>query len=192
VPIDVKASGVDFLACSSFKWLMGDFGYGFLYVRPDLLAKLKRSEFGYHQVKTLAYHAFPGDPPGQALFEAAPETAAARGYFEVGSLGTAAEIAVAVSLENLLAIGVGAIQRARQPLMDRLYQRLSARYQPLTPKASRSPIVAFALPKASEVLRPKIQAANLNIQLYRNRFRISPSIYNTMADVDRVIEVLTA
>lgn len=29
-PFDVKASGVDFAACSSFKWLMGDFGLGFL------------------------------------------------------------------------------------------------------------------------------------------------------------------
>jgi hypothetical protein len=24
VPVDVRASGVDFLACSSYKWLMGD------------------------------------------------------------------------------------------------------------------------------------------------------------------------
>lgn len=29
-PIDVRASDVDFCACSSFKWLMGDFGLGFL------------------------------------------------------------------------------------------------------------------------------------------------------------------
>ncbi len=36
-PIDVRASGVDFCACSSFKWLMGDFGAGFLYAREDLL-----------------------------------------------------------------------------------------------------------------------------------------------------------
>ena len=36
-PIDVKATGVDFCACSSFKWLMGDFGLGFLYAREDLL-----------------------------------------------------------------------------------------------------------------------------------------------------------
>ena len=36
-PIDVRASGVDFCACSSFKWLMGDFGLGFLYVREALL-----------------------------------------------------------------------------------------------------------------------------------------------------------
>ena len=28
MPIDVRASGVDFCACSSFKWLMADFGLG--------------------------------------------------------------------------------------------------------------------------------------------------------------------
>jgi kynureninase len=39
-PIDVKAMGVDFAACSSFKWLMGDFGLGFLYVREDLLDRV--------------------------------------------------------------------------------------------------------------------------------------------------------
>src|SRR5262245_54306556 len=37
VPIDVRASGVDFAACATYKWLMGDFGLGFFYVREDLL-----------------------------------------------------------------------------------------------------------------------------------------------------------
>ncbi|MCY3673120.1 MAG: aminotransferase class V-fold PLP-dependent enzyme [Alphaproteobacteria bacterium] len=36
VPIDVQASGVDFLACPSFKWLHGTLGAGFLYVKPGL------------------------------------------------------------------------------------------------------------------------------------------------------------
>src|SRR5262245_43953930 len=48
-PIDVKATGVDFCACSSFKWLMGDFGLGFLYAREDLLGKVvRRSQYGYY------------------------------------------------------------------------------------------------------------------------------------------------
>jgi cysteine sulfinate desulfinase/cysteine desulfurase-like protein len=38
-PIDVKAMGLDFCACSSFKWLMGNFGLGFLYAREDLLER---------------------------------------------------------------------------------------------------------------------------------------------------------
>ena len=29
VPIDVKAAGVDFAACGTYKWLMGDFGFAF-------------------------------------------------------------------------------------------------------------------------------------------------------------------
>jgi selenocysteine lyase/cysteine desulfurase len=192
VPIDVKACGVDFLACSSFKWLQGDFGVGFLYVRGDLLPRLKRPEYGYHQPKTLAYHAFPGDPPGEVLFEAAPETAQARGYFEVGSLSQPAEVAVSVSLRNLIAMDVATIQRNRQPLMDRLYDKLSPHYQPMTPKGSRSSIVAFSLIGAYEKLHPRMQEARINIQLYRNRFRVSPSIYNTPEDIDRLIAVLTA
>jgi selenocysteine lyase/cysteine desulfurase len=41
-PIDVKAMGLDFCACSSFKLLMGDFGLGFLYAREDLLERAIR------------------------------------------------------------------------------------------------------------------------------------------------------
>lgn len=192
VPIDVKDSGVDFLACSSFKWLMGDFGYGFLYARADVLPTLRRNEYGYHQPKTLAYHALPGDPPGAALFEAAPDDATAAGYFEVGSLGTAAQIAVAVSLSTILGTGVDAIQAARQPLIERLRHGLSEHYASLTPPDSRSGIIAFALPGAPHLIGPRLQAAGVNIQVYENRFRVSPSVYNTSADVETLIEVLTA
>lgn len=192
VPIDVRASGVDFLSCSTFKWLMGDFGYGFLYVRRDLLPKLKRTQFGYHQPRSLAYHAFPGDPPGRVLFEAEPENGTAAGLFEVGSLSEAGEVAVGVSLDNLLALGVAEIQAARQPLMDRLRERLSARYQPLTPPGTRSGIIAFVCLGAAGKLRPAVREAGINIQLYENRFRISPSLFNTMAEVDRVCDVLLA
>lgn len=192
VPIDVRASGVDFLSCSSFKWLMGDFGYGFLYVRADLLPKLKRDELGYQQIKSLAYHAFPGDPPGDRLFEAEPDDATAGGYFRVGTTSEAAEVAVGVSLGNILATGVERIQRERQPLIERLRAGLSGRYRPLTPPDSRSSIIAFECPGAAERLRPQIRDAQVNVQLYRNRFRISPSIFNTPAEVERVIDVLTA
>jgi len=47
VPVDVRASGVDFLACSSYKWLMGDMGLGFLYVRGDRLDRLERTQYGF-------------------------------------------------------------------------------------------------------------------------------------------------
>ena len=36
VPIDVQAMGIDFAACSTFKWLMGVKGFAFMYMREDL------------------------------------------------------------------------------------------------------------------------------------------------------------
>ena len=50
VPIDVQESGIDFCASASYKWLMGDFGLGFFYVRPELLDKvLPRVQYGWRQ-----------------------------------------------------------------------------------------------------------------------------------------------
>jgi len=192
VPIDVRASGVDFLACSTFKWLMGDFGCGYLYVRSDLLPKVQRAEYGYHQPASLAYHAFPGDPPGGRLFEARPDDATAAGFFEVGSIAFAAEAGMMVSLKNILAMGVENIQSHRLPFMNKLSSALAGHgYKSMTPPGSTSPIITFALPRADKLLGQKLIEAKINIQLYENRFRISPSIYNTELDIDKVIAVLT-
>jgi len=191
IPIDVKATGVDFMAASSFKWLMGDFGCGFLYASREALARVTRNEFGYHQVEAMAYHALPGDAPGRVLFEATADDATAAGFFEVGSIGASAQAAVTVSLQTLLDVGVDRIAAARQPLIDRLRDRLDGRFRCLTPKGSTSPIVAYAL-KGAHLLSPKLEAARINIQVYANRFRISPSVYNTLAEIDQVVDVLSA
>ena len=103
-PIDVRASGVDFCACSSFKWLMGDFGLGFLYVREALLDRvIHRSEYGYQQAET-AMHYLPSDPPAST-----PVTwtmkADARAHFQVGTYGQGALNALAESLALLQRIG---------------------------------------------------------------------------------------
>ena len=41
-PLDVRATGLDFAASATYKWLMGDFGLGFLFVREDLLGTVVR------------------------------------------------------------------------------------------------------------------------------------------------------
>jgi len=46
-PTDVKALGIDCAGCGAYKWLMGDFGFRYLYVREDLQDTLfKRSRYG--------------------------------------------------------------------------------------------------------------------------------------------------
>ncbi len=191
VPIDVKASGVDFCACATYKWLMGDFGAGFLYVRGDRLHLLKRTQYGYRQLKDMESHILPFDAPGNSPFDWV-QGDKTRNYFEVGTLGNAAIPALNSSLTYLLKTGVDNIQRYRQPLIDKLQQELpKLGYRPMTPENSTSPIVSFAFKDAAAKLQPKLDAAGINIQVYQNRFRISPSIYNTVGDIDQLIKVLS-
>ena len=60
-----QAAGVDFCACASYKWLMGDFGLGFFYVREDLLDRvMPRVQHGWRQIEDFEYHMLPHDAPG--------------------------------------------------------------------------------------------------------------------------------
>jgi selenocysteine lyase/cysteine desulfurase len=191
VPIDVKASGVDFCACSSFKWLMGDFGLGFFYAREDLLEEtITRSQWGYHSTSDMTGHFPPFDPEADASPLAWTLRRDATGYFEVGSIGGSAEAAVSASLTYIHDLGVENIQRHRQPLLRRLRDELPRLGLTLaTPEDSTSPIITFATRDGAAVEK-KLQAANINARVSRYWVRFSPSVYNDMRDIERVLSAL--
>jgi selenocysteine lyase/cysteine desulfurase len=191
VPIDVKAAGVDFAACGTYKWLMGDFGTAFLYVRPDSLQRLKRVEVGWRQVRNQRSHTLPLETPGPVLgsYELATDAA---GMFEVSTPAWGPLATVTASLDYIEALGVDTIVRHRQPLLDRLQAELPRHgFAALTPSGSRSPIVAYACKDASKRFAARLQAEYLQISVYENRIRVSPSVYNTMDDVERLLNVLS-
>jgi selenocysteine lyase/cysteine desulfurase len=191
VPIDVKASGVDFACCGTYKWLMGDFGAAFLYVRPDRLDRLKRVEVGWRQVRRQESHVLPFEAPGPAL-GATELTDGAAGLFEVSTPSWGALAVAQASLQYILDLGVDAIVRHRQPLIDELQQALSARgFMPLTPRGARSPVLAFAARDAAARFDGRLKAEGVRISTYEHRIRISPSIYNSREDVERLIMALT-
>lgn len=191
VPVDVKESGVDFCSCATYKWLMGDFGAGFLYVRKDRLPLLKRSQTGYRQEQAFISHIYPFDEPGNTLFETESREDTG-GHFEVGTLANEAIPALRHSLDYLLNTGVAKIEQYRKPMLDLLQQKLPAMgFMPLTPPDSTSPIVSFAFKDAYVNLKPKTDAAGINIQLYKNRIRISPSVYNDTEDIHRLLKSLS-
>lgn len=189
VPFDVRASGVDFCACSSYKWLMGDMGLGFLYVREDRLDRIERSQYGYRQLSQMQYHVFPYDPPGGAVMDWTQASDAA-GRFEVGTVSNTTVACLLFSLPYIKRLGVENIQSYRQPLLRRLetaVPRLG--YEPMTPAGSTSPIIAFAKKETRE-LAQRLRRANVDIAVLPNRIRISPSIYNGQADIDKLLEAL--
>ena len=190
-PIDVKASGVDFCATSSFKWLMGDFGLGFLYVRQELLdAVIRRTEVGYAQADT-EMHLLPSDPPA-----ATPVTwslhADAAGHFQVGTYAQAAANALSVSLPYLQRLGVENIQAYRQPLLRRLREEMPRLgFTALTPPECTSAIAVYAMRGAEQRFTDRLKAANVVVSLYTDRIRIAPSIFNDMHDIEALLAALS-
>ena len=113
--------------------------------------------------------------------------------FEVSTPAWGALAVVSASLDYVLGVGVEAIARHRQPLIDRLLEALPPLgFTPLTPKGSRTPIVAFAAKDADKRFAARLKAERITISTYEHRIRISPSAYNTMSDVDRLIQALSA
>lgn len=190
VPFDVTDSGVDFCAASTYKWLMGDFGSGFLYVRPGRLAQLQRTQLGYRQLAKFSTHVFPYDPPAEPAFLAAPRDDVA-GYFEIGTLANAAQAALIPSLNWLLEQGVANLHARRMPLLERLQDAApSLGLAPLTPRGNQGPIVAFAAKDFAARYGKRLKQAGINVALYPHRLRVSPSAFNTMDDIEQLIEVL--
>lgn len=190
VPVDVKDSNVDFAACSSYKWLMGDFGVGLLYARQDLLGHIRRTQFGTSQLKALRTHVYPFDSRGArvASYEVRQD---ATGHFGTGTIAGAALVQLDHSLDYILRLGVDKIQRHRQPLLDKSRVELERLGYPcMTPRAATSPILAFTCRNAQR-LEARLGAAKVQIALVDNRFRISPSVFNGMSDVERLIEALS-
>lgn len=192
MPIDVKASGVDFAACGTYKWLMGDFGTAFLYVRPDRLDRLRRVEVGWRQVTRQESHVLPFETTGPALGEYELAGGAA-GLFEVSTPAWGALAVAQASLDYILARGVDAIAQARQPLIDQLQEALPRLgFQSLTPRGSAGPVVAFAQRDVEVRHGARLAAAGFRISTYPHRLRISPSVYNTPEEVARLVDLLAA
>ncbi len=189
-PIDVRASGVDFCACSSFKWLMGDFGLGFLFVKEDLLDRvLQRSQYGYYEASALDSHFLPGDPPNPAAYTFALESNAS-GHFEVGTPAIGVAHALAVSLPYIRKLGVENILAHRQPMLKRLQEEMPRLgFAPLTPPESTSALVTFTV-KEHKAVRERLQRASVNARVSEHYIRISPSVFNDMKDVDKLLEAL--
>jgi selenocysteine lyase/cysteine desulfurase len=190
VPVDVRESGVDFAACASYKWLMGDFGLGFLYARADRLEHLKRSQFGYYQLEGFQPHVYPFDPPGTTIADCVPRKDA-QGHFATGTTSGAGEAQLDYSLDFIQHLGVPAIQAHRKRLLDHARRELvRLGYRPMTPEEAPGPLLAFAYENASR-LSERLDRARVKITLSRNRFRISPSVFNDIGDIDRLVEALS-
>ncbi len=192
VPLNVRTSGVDFCACSSYKWLMGDKGIGFLYVRGDLIGSvLQRTMYGKMQMTNFESHVFPYDLPlgAPATWKEVPGVP---GFFEVGAYSLSGIACLAQSLSYIRHLGVDRIQAHIRSLTTRLQTEVPRLgLTPLTPQESGGNIVAFVVPDPAS-LQKTLRAHSIKVTFDQHRMRISPSVFNDQSDIDTFLAVLEA
>ena len=190
VPIDVRALDLDFCACSGYKWLMGDRGLGYLYVRRALQERvLRRTMYGDRQFEKFQYHMFPYDQPGPRPASWAPRHGAGSLY-EVGNIANIVAAGHAESLQFILDTGVDRIQAYVKPMVDRLRKEMPRLGYPcLTPEDTPSPTSAFVVERP-DALRAKLARRNIDAKVEWNQTRVSCSIYHDMADIERFLDAV--
>lgn len=190
-PIDVRASGLDFAACATFKWLMGDFGLGFLYVKEELLDRvLRQTQYGYYQAADIQSPFLAGDNTAPAPYSW-KLTNDATGHFEVGTSGSGAEHVLTETLPYIRRIGVEKIQAHRQPFLKKLHEEMPRLgFTPITPPESTSAIVSFKMKDRANVIE-RLKKANVNVRVAPEFLRVSPSVFNDTADIDKLLEALS-
>ena len=184
VPLDVRASGVDFAAASGFKWLMGDFGLGFLYVRAELIERvLKRTTYGYHSSPDIVTHFLPSDSPGDAAVRLGVRDRCVghvRGRQQGGCVphGARCVAALPAPARGRAHSGLAAAAPAGH-CGPNLEQR---GFTPVTPPGTTSPILSFTFP-AERPVAERLRQARINARVGDRYLRVSPSIFNDQADV---------
>jgi selenocysteine lyase/cysteine desulfurase len=181
VPVDVKALGIDFASAGTYKWLMGERGLGFLYVRQDLQGTaLPTTRYGHRQVTNFNRAELTWEPlPGAAKYE-------------TGGIAIILAAAVSAGIDYVKGLGIDKIRSHARILTDRLQTELPPfGYTPLTPRTTETPIVAFGLKDAAATNKALHDGKVVGTIIgNENRLRLAVSVFNTHEDIDRAIAAL--
>lgn len=181
VPVDVKALGIDFASAGTYKWLMGERGIGFLYVREDLQGTvLPTTRYGHRQVANFNRAELSWEPlPGAARYE-------------TGGIPVIMAAAVDAGINYVNKLGIANIRTHARQLTDRLQKELPPLgYKPLTPQGTDTPTLAFEI-KDPAAMTKMLQAGHLaaTVIANENRIRLSVSVFNSHDDIDKAVAVL--
>jgi len=184
-PLDVGSTPIDFLAADGHKWMLGPEGAGLFYMRAEHTQLLRPMGVGWNSVQNAGDYASRGMELKQS---------AAR--YEGGSYNLAGIAGLAASLDRLLEFGVENIADRIVQVTDELCERLTtmgAEVASCRESQRSSGIVAFTLPHGSpQELKRQCLEQGVVINCRAGRLRVSPHVYNNLADIEKLFDALTA
>jgi cysteine desulfurase/selenocysteine lyase len=192
LPMDVNELGADFLICAGYKWLLGPFGTGFFWAKGEHLSIMRPGPFywmalaGSENFASLSFED-PKPAPSSQRWDT-PEWAS---HFNLNLAGLDA------SVEFVSKIGPETVATHNQALIDQMFERLPKdRCVPASPLDAklRGPYGCFRTRTAEKTteLYQLLRKENVVVSLREGNIRVSPHLYNSERDIDRLISVVTA
>jgi cysteine desulfurase/selenocysteine lyase len=191
MPMNVNELGADFLISAGYKWLLGPFGTGFFWAKSEHIANMRPSPFYWMAVAgSDNFSALSFDDPKPAPSAKRWDTAEWASYFNFNLAG------LDVSSDFVLRMGPETVAAHNGKLIDLLFERLPKdRCIPASPldAARRGPYGCFTArtPEKTAELYEKLKKENIIVSLRQGNIRVSPHLYNTERDIDRLIAVIT-
>lgn len=184
-PIDLGRVQPDFLVTAGYKWLMGPYSLGFVWVHPR------------HRSGDPIEHAWSGRAASQdfsRLAEYRDEFRPGARRFDVGETANFALVPMAIAaIRQLQDWGVDRISATCRLLTDTVAERASELGFGVPPQDRRSAhMIGLRLPPTLDPtdLAGRLQSQSIYVSIRGDAMRVSPHVYNDSEDVSTLIAAL--
>jgi selenocysteine lyase/cysteine desulfurase len=191
IPMDVNQLGADFIVSAGYKWLLGPFGTGFFWAKSEHLRMVRPGPFHWMAVAG-------ADNFAALNFENAKPLASAMRWdsAEWASYYNFNLVAMDASVDFVVRMGPELVAAHNRKLIELMFDRLPKdRFVPASPldAARRGPYGCFAArsPEKTAEHYQHLRKENVVVSLREGNIRVSPHLYNTERDIDRLISVVT-
>jgi selenocysteine lyase/cysteine desulfurase len=179
LPLDLEAVDPDYLIAASYKWLLGPYSLGFLYVAPRHQQGRPLEEGWITRRGAQDFRALAG-------YSEALEPSARR--FDMGERSNFALLPVAgAAIGQLLDWGVADVAETLGTMTGRIEGRLLE--HGLEAGAGRAPhFLSVRYPSGlPDGIEARLAAADIHVSIRGDTMRITPHLYNDEADAERLV-----
>jgi selenocysteine lyase/cysteine desulfurase len=186
LPLSVAEVRPDFLVAAGYKWLMGPYSQSFLYVAPR-----------FREGRPIEHNWLMrgGSEDFSRLVDYRDDFQPGARRFDVGERSNFVLVPMAMeALRQLLAWGVADIQETLRALTERVAKGARALTLEVPPEEQRAGHLVGLKRRGGygADMAVKLAARKVYVSVRGDSIRVSPHLYNTRADMDRLLEELDA
>jgi selenocysteine lyase/cysteine desulfurase len=185
VPLDVRSMPVDVVACGAQKWLLGPWGSGFVWLRPDLVDSLRPVEVSWMATRCSDDFTRLTDYDFTYRDNARKFEVITLPYQDFAGLNESLDVFFEVGLQTVY----DRVERLTGRIVDWALGTTGVRLVTPAERERRAGIVAVA-PRDGVAASERLTRAGVVHSFREGAIRLSPHFYNTEDEIDRALQLL--